>query len=335
MPAAMAIFGGVADPALADVGRRRSGISCVDEIDRVVDQHAGRLAACVADDLAARRIGRRLGDAREPRAPSLLTQHRVTVDAAQRAPGDRRDRASSDGLGRELPAPASGSDPSRGRASHSPAAAPAAAAATTFAAASASRRQPANATIVLEIDAEAVEVAVRVDQAGRHRRAARARSRGVVGPIERAHLGVVADRDHAAPRDRDRASRARLRRIHRADVAADQDESTRSGARVRRGSGGVPQARSANALISKANRQIDLDVTGFETIPEIESQEGQHDLPKIEPRPDADRVLERREVLRVAARVGQVVARAVWSARRSGTSCTPSRGTPGRGPTGP
>ena len=38
------------------------------------------------------------------------------------------------------------------------------------------------------------------------------------------------------------------------------------------------QAR-ASALISEADREIDLEVTSFETIPKIDSQKGQHDLP--------------------------------------------------------
>src|SRR5207302_1048428 len=71
-----------------------------------------------------------------------------------------------------------------------------------------------------------------------------------------------------------------------------------------RGPTGAP-----HALISKADRQIDLDVTGFETIPDIESEEWQHDRAQIEARSDADRVLQRREQVmppRVAR--GQVIA---------------------------
>jgi hypothetical protein len=38
-------------------------------------------------------------------------------------------------------------------------------------------------------------------------------------------------------------------------------------------------AQPVAALISKADSQIDLVVTSFETIPKIEAQQWQHDLP--------------------------------------------------------
>src|SRR5205085_8531569 len=53
----------------------------------------------------------------------------------------------------------------------------------------------------------------------------------------------------------------------------------------------------------------DMDLTGFETIPDIEAEEWQHDLPQIEAPAEADRVLEARsEPSGIELRVGQVVA---------------------------
>ena len=39
-----------------------------------------------------------------------------------------------------------------------------------------------------------------------------------------------------------------------------------------------PLHAHASALVSKTDRQIDLHVTGFETIPKIQAQKWQHDL---------------------------------------------------------
>ena len=74
----------------------------------------------------------------------------------------------------------------------------------------------------LERGAEPGEVAVGVDQPRRDR-AAREVDDARRGAGERAHLGVVTDRDDAAVADR-HGARARPRRVHRDHVAADEDE---------------------------------------------------------------------------------------------------------------
>ena len=49
----------------------------------------------------------------------------------------------------------------------------------------------------------------------------------------------------------------------------------------------APLLQPTAALISKADRQIDLVVTGFETIPKIEAQQWEHDLSQVESRSNA------------------------------------------------
>src|SRR5689334_4200806 len=62
---------------------------------------------------------------------------------------------------------------------------------------------------------------------------------------------------------------------------------------------------SASALVGKADRQIDLVVTPLETIPKIEAEQGQHDLPHEESASNTHGVLERRQAARLGA--GEVI----------------------------
>src|SRR5438874_2023784 len=80
--------------------------------------------------------------------------------------------------------------------------------------------------------------------------------------------------------------------------------STRSASKLGvRGAWGAPQ------LISKTHSEIDLNVTGFETIPKIEAKKGQHDLSQIQARAEADRVLESGpEAIARELRAQQVIA---------------------------
>src|ERR1043166_8238184 len=83
------------------------------------------------------------------------------------------------------------------------------------------------------------------------------------------------------------------------------------------GAGGscLPPQPTASALISETDREIELEITGFETIPKIYAKEGYDDLPEVQPRAHADRVLERRQHRVVlACRPRQVVALVVGGA---------------------
>src|SRR5512140_1689225 len=84
---------------------------------------------------------------------------------------------------------------------------------------------------------------------------------------------------------------------------------------------GLPHEAAASALVSKTDREIDLEITGFETIPKIEAQEGQHDLPKVEPRPHADRIFERcQRAVVTERRLEQVGALVVRRAAQRGVA---------------
>src|SRR3990167_7013746 len=87
-----------------------------------------------------------------------------------------------------------------------------------------------------------------------------------------------------------------------------------------------PHPTATSALISEADREIDLEVTGLETIPKIEPEQGQHDLAQVEPRADADGVLEPRGgVLLIAARARQVVAILVAGGQERGVAAVEER----------
>src|SRR5438105_1309688 len=80
-------------------------------------------------------------------------------------------------------------------------------------------------------------------------------------------------------------------------------------------------ARATSALVRETDREIELEITGFETIPKIYAKEGNHDLPEVQSRAHADRILERRGqvVLRIVARgVRQVGAIGVGRAAEEG-----------------
>src|SRR5688572_28541577 len=73
----------------------------------------------------------------------------------------------------------------------------------------------------------------------------------------------------------------------------------------------TPQiAARARSNVREPDREVDLDASTFEIIPEVEAEEWQHDLPHVEPDAGADRVLPGRQVadpLVLHAGVRQVV----------------------------
>jgi len=54
---------------------------------------------------------------------------------------------------------------------------------------------------------------------------------------------------------------------------------------VETGAGLLPQP-ATSALISETDREIDLEITGLETVPQIHAEQGDHDLLQVQPRAD-------------------------------------------------